>query len=60
MDFQINGETYFVDLAEDFGWQVFVATPEGPRAVPVYEDAAEFDDDVPVLVEDKRRRRILN
>jgi hypothetical protein len=61
VDFQINGETYFIDLAEDARqWQVFVSTPDGPREVPVYDDGAEFDDDVPVMVEDKRRRRILN
>ena len=60
MNFQVNDQTYFLDLAEDTRqWLVFVDTPSGPRAVPVYEDASEFED-VKVVVEDKEKRKIVN
>jgi hypothetical protein len=59
MDFQINGTTYFLSLAEDRGWQVFVSTPEGSRELPVYDEAAEFEE-TPVLTGDRRKRHILN
>ena len=61
MDFQVNNETYFLDLSEDAReWIVFVETPTGSRSIPVYVDAPVSDDDVPVLVEDKHRRKIVN
>jgi hypothetical protein len=60
VDFQVNGETYFLSLADDEArWLVFVATPEGSRPVPVYVDGAESED-LTVVVEDKERRRIVN
>jgi hypothetical protein len=60
MDFQVNGETYFLSLAEDERqWLVLVSTPMGPRPVPVYEDGAEAED-LTVVVEDKDRRKIVN
>ena len=60
MNFQVNDQTYFLDLAEDARqWLVFVDTPTGPRAVPVYEDAPEFED-VIVVVEDHSKREIVN
>jgi hypothetical protein len=60
MDFQVNGETYFLSLAEDEArWLVLVSTPTGARPVPVYEDGAESED-LTVVVEDKERRRIVN
>ena len=60
MDFEVNNETYFLDLAEDLRqWLVFVETPTGARRIPVYNDAAALED-VPVLVEDKHRRKIVN
>ncbi|HTS35410.1 MAG TPA: hypothetical protein VMH04_07045 [Candidatus Solibacter sp.] len=60
MDFQVNEETYFVNLGEERGgWEVFVSTPTGARPVAVYDDGASFEDS-PVLVEDKRRRKIVN
>jgi hypothetical protein len=56
----VNDQTYFLDLAEVARqWLVFVDTPSGPRAVPVYEDASEFED-VKVVVEDKEKRKIVN
>jgi len=58
LDFQINDDTYFADLGEG-GWQVFVETPSGARPVPVYDDGADAEDS-PVLVEDKRGRKIVN
>jgi hypothetical protein len=60
LNFQVNDQTYFLDLAEDARqWVVFVDTPSGPRAVPVYEDAPEFED-VKVVVEDHSKREIVN
>ena len=56
----MNDQTYFLDLAEEAGqWLVFVETPNGPRSVPVYEDAAPFDD-VKVVIEDQDKRKIVN
>ena len=60
MDFQVNGETYFLSLAEDDRrWLVFVEGAEGTRSVPVYVDGAESED-VKIIVEDRERRKILN
>ncbi|HTC46869.1 MAG TPA: hypothetical protein VK722_06085 [Candidatus Aquilonibacter sp.] len=59
MDFQINGNTYFVNLAESEGWQVLVSTPTGARSIPVYDDAIDSDE-LTIVVEDERKRRILN
>ena len=62
MDFQLNNETYFIDLADEGGnWLVFAQTPTGVRRIPVYEDApVREDEDVKVVVEDKQRRKIVN
>ncbi len=55
MDFQVQEQTYFLSLAEDEKqWEVFVATPTGARAVPVYVDAEKFGAMV-VLQEEKHR-----
>jgi hypothetical protein len=60
MDFQVNGETYFLSLAEDERrWLVFVSTDTGARPVPVYEDVPEFKS-FAVLLEDKKKQRIPN
>ena len=60
VDFQINGETYFVDLAEnERRWEVMVSTPRGARSIPVYEDAADFER-LTIVVEDEKKRRIPN
>jgi hypothetical protein len=60
MDFQVNGETYFLSLAEDERqWVVLVSTATGARPVPVYDDGAESED-LTLVVEDKERRKILN
>ncbi len=60
MNFQVNGETYFLSLADDERrWLVYVEGVAGTRNVPVYEDAPEFDD-VKIVIEDKERRKILN
>ena len=59
MDFEVNGETYFVNLGENRGWEVCVSTPTGARTIPVYEDAPD-DEDVTFVVEDERKRRIPN
>lgn len=60
MDFQVNGETYFLSLAEDDRrWLVFVEGVEGTRSVPVYVDGGESEE-VKIIVEDRERRKILN
>jgi hypothetical protein len=60
VDFQVNGETYFVSLADDERrWLVYVEGVAGTRHVPVYEDAPEFED-LKIVIEDKERRKILN
>ena len=60
LDFQVNNETYFLDLsAETRQWLVFVETPMGTRRIPVYEDEPTSED-VRVIVEDKKRRQIVN
>jgi hypothetical protein len=60
VDFQVNGETYFLNLADDErGWEVFVSTETGPRALTVYEDVPEFKS-FAVVFEDKKKRRIPN
>ena len=61
MDFQVNGETYFLSLAEnERQWEVFVSTATGARPVPVYEDAPEFNGLAVVFEEDNDRRKIPN
>ena len=60
MDFQVNGETYFLSLAEDERrWLVLVESATGTRDVPVYVDGEAFED-LKIVVEDKERRKILN
>ncbi len=60
MDFQVNGETYFLSLAEDERrWLVFLETDTGSRPLPVYEDVPEFKS-FAVVFEDKKKRRIPN
>ena len=60
LDFQLNNETYFIDLADEEGkWLVFAETPTGVRRIPVYVDAP-IAEDAPVLIEDKHRREIVN
>jgi len=56
----VNDQTYFLGLDDEEGeWEVFVESPNGPRQIPVYVDAP-IDEDMPVLVEDKERRKIVN
>ena len=60
MDFEVNNETYFLDLSPDERqWVVFAETPTGLRRIPVYTDAP-ITDELPVLVEDKSGRKIVN
>jgi hypothetical protein len=60
LDFQVNNETYFLDLSEDERqWLVFAQTPTGVRRIQVYVDAP-ITDELPVLVEDKDGRKIVN
>ena len=58
MDFQVNGETYFLSLAEDERrWLVFVESATGARTVPVYDDASEFSD-VKLVIEIRSGERL--
>ena len=60
LDFQLNNEPYYIDLADEEGkWLVFAQTPTGVRRIPVYIDAPDSDE-LPVLVEDGNRRKIVN
>lgn len=60
LNFQVNDQTYFFDFADEAGQcLVFVETPNGPRPVRIYEDAAPFED-VKVIVEDQNKRKIVN
>lgn len=60
MNFEVNEETYFLDLAEDARqWVVFVETPTGTRRIPVYVDTAPLDG-LSVVVEDKEGRKLVN
>jgi hypothetical protein len=60
LDFQVNNEIYFIDLADEEGkWLVFAQTPTGVRRIPVYDDATAVDE-LPVLVEDKKGHKIVN
>ena len=60
MDFQVNNETYYIDVADEEGkWSVFAETPTGVRRIPVYVDAPDSED-LLVLVEDTHSRRDVN
>ena len=59
MDFELNGNTYFVDLADERGWEVLVSTPNGARSIPVYDDGIESND-ITIVVQDERKRKIVN
>ena len=60
LNFEVNEETYFLDLSEDARqWVVFVETPNGTRQVPVYVDVPTADV-LPLLVEDSHKRKIVN
>lgn len=61
LDFQVKNETYYIDLADEEGkWLVFAQTPTGVRSIPVYVDAPVADEEMTVLVEDNKRRKIVN
>ena len=61
MDFQVNNETYFLDLSDDERqWLVFAETATGVRRIPVYVDAPIGGEDVPVLLEDRDGGEIVN
>jgi hypothetical protein len=58
MDFQVNEQTYFLNLAEDEArWEFFVSTPDGAREIPVYVDGAESR---PLVVLQEGRHRLPN
>ena len=57
MDFQVNGETYFVSLAEDERrWLVLVESAMGTRERPGLRAMERSSEDFRLVVEDKERR----
>ena len=61
LDFQVNSETYYLDLSDDERqWLVFAETDTGVRRIPVYVDAPIGHGDVPVLVDDNDGGDIVN
>jgi len=60
VDFQVNGETYFLSLAEDEKrWLVFVESATGTRPIPVYVDVPESED-LTLVIDEEEGRKILN
>jgi hypothetical protein len=60
VNFEVNEQTYFLDLSEDARqFLVFVETPTGTRQIPVYVDT-DVTADLPILVEDKESRKLVN
>jgi hypothetical protein len=58
VNFQVNDQTYFLGLAEnEKRWEVFVSTPAGPMAVPVYVDAGEAQE---LFIVQEEKQRIPN
>jgi hypothetical protein len=44
LQFEVNGETYFLNFAEDEGrWYVFAQTLTGVNRIPVYVDAPKYE-----------------
>ena len=44
MQFEVNGQLYFLNFAEQQGrWFVFKPTPAGVEVMPVYVDAVKYE-----------------
>ena len=44
MQFEVNGQEYFLNLAEDEArWYVFMPTLTGLQRIPVYVDIPKFE-----------------
>jgi hypothetical protein len=44
LQFEVNGQTYFLNFAEDEGrWYVFAQTITGINRIPVYVDAPKYE-----------------
>ena len=44
MQFEVNGEDYFLNFVEDERrWFVFAPSPTGLQRIPVYVDAADYE-----------------
>jgi hypothetical protein len=44
LQFEVNGETYFLNFAEDESrWYVFAQTLTGVNRIPVYVDAPKYE-----------------
>ena len=44
MQFEINGQVYFLNFVADEGrWYLFAPTATGVRRIPVYVDAVKYE-----------------
>jgi hypothetical protein len=44
LQFEVNGQAYFLSFVEGEGrWYVFAPAPSGLRRIPVYVDAASYE-----------------
>jgi hypothetical protein len=44
MQFQVNGQDYFLNFVDDEGrWFVFAPTSTGVQRIPIYVDATKFE-----------------
>ncbi len=61
MEFQSDGQKYFLQFAEDEGrWYVVYATPQGIRRVPVMYDMPEYAPMRFIITPAKEEKNVVN
>ena len=56
MQFEVNGEDYFLNFVEDERqWFVFAPTPTGLQRIPVYIDGSDYER-IGILERDRQKR----
>ncbi len=61
MQFQIDGQKYFLHFAEDEGrWYVLYQTPQGVRRVPVMHDMPQYEPLRFVIAPSKEEKNVVN
>ena len=56
LQFEVNGEDYFLNFVEDERrWYVFAPTPAGLQRIPVYIDGSDYER-IGVLEKDRQNR----
>ena len=56
LQFEVNGEDYFLNFVEDERrWYVFAPTPAGLQRIPVYIDGSDYER-IGVLEKDRQKR----